>query len=73
MGVSNPRAGRELVGRAAGDAVQAAAGAERGGRVAVRAALGRARRARRHAPRRGRRQGRGAVAALLHGGQPARL
>lgn len=73
MGIPNPRSGREHDGRDARNAVQAAAGAERGGGVAVRAALGRARRARRAAPRGGRGQGRGALAARLCRGQLARL
>lgn len=71
MGVADPRGGAERGRR--GHAVQAAAGAERGGRVAVRAALGRARGRRRAAPRRRRRQGHDPVAALLHRGEPARL
>lgn len=74
VGVADPRGGHGVErGRQRGQhAVPAGAGAERGGRVAVRGALGRAR-ARRRAPGGGRGARRRAVPALLLRRQPARL
>lgn len=73
MGVANPRGGHGRKRCAAEHAVQAAAGAERGGRGAVHRSLGRARRTRAAAPRRRRRQGHDPVTALLLRGQLTRV
>lgn len=73
VGISDPRGRHGRERRAAHDAVQVAAGAERGGRVGLHRALGGAQRARAGAPGRGSRQRHGSVAALLHGRQFTRL
>lgn len=73
VGVTNPCGGHGRERRAAEYAVQAGAGAERGGSVAVHRPLGRARRARAAAPRRRRCQRHDPFAALLLRGQSKRV